>query len=151
MPKWSLAFISRCAWAASASGRTVWITGRSRPAASALAEALAETPHDGRLLSDRAAAQRRADDREPAREQEREIEIGLRAAHEADLDQTSLDGQGREILRQVAAADVVEDHVDAVVTGERMHARGEVLRVVVDRVAGAELDASLAPSPGCRP
>src|SRR4029077_575619 len=102
------------------------------------AEAVAETADDGGLLLDGACAKGRADDREASDQEQREVDLTLRAAHEPDLDQAAPDGERRDVLREVLGADVIEDAAAPVAAGQLLHARREVLGLVVDGRRGAE-------------
>src|SRR5262249_60469757 len=61
---------------------------------------------------------------------------------EAALDQPPVPRETRQVLRQVAGADVVQHDVDTASVGELAHASGEVLRAVVDRSGRAEIQAA---------
>src|SRR5207244_2888853 len=101
---------------------------------------------DPGLLVDRAGAQRRADEREPADQKLRQVDLALGAAHEADHDEPPTDRQGGQVLRQVSGADVIQDDVDAAPARELAGPRAEVLAAVVDggrRAEGHTLSALL--------
>src|SRR6185503_7265205 len=103
-----------------------------------VAEPLPEPAHDRGLLLDRTGPERRADDRETPGEQQRQVDLALRPAHEPDLDEPAADGERRQVLREVLGPDVVEDAADAVAIRQRLYALGEVLRLVVDGGRRAE-------------
>src|SRR5262249_56379385 len=81
------------------------------------------------------------DDRERPDEQEAHAKIGWGAAQEPDLDQPPADRERAQVLGEIRAGDVIEDHVDAAALGERADALREVLLAVVDRRGRAEGDA----------
>ena len=139
-PKCSLAFMIRCASPAWSSGSTRSITGRMRPASSALAEAVEERRDDRRLVGRRARAQGRADHLQAAHQQCGEVELGARAAHEADDDQAAVDRERGDVGLEILAADAVEHDVDAGAAGRLAHRRREVAVAIVDRHVGAVLE-----------
>src|SRR2546428_13295650 len=101
-------------------------------------EARPEALHDPGLLPDRAAAQRRADEREPADQKLRQVHLALGAAHEADHDEPPAGRERGQVLREIGGADVVEDDVDAAPAGWLAGPGAEVLATVVDGGRRAE-------------
>ena len=67
-----------------------------------------------------------------------DVELGLAAAHDADHGEPAADGERAHVLREIRAAQVVEDHVDAALVRVALHGVGEVLVLVVDDDVGAE-------------
>jgi hypothetical protein len=49
-------------------------------------------------------------------------------------------GEAGEVARQIVAADHVEHDIDAAAAGDALHLLDEILRPVVDRVRGADLE-----------
>src|SRR2546428_539870 len=90
------------------------------------------------LLPDRAAGRRGADDREPADQKLRQVDLALGAAHEADHNEPPAGRERGQVVREIGGADVVEDDVDAAPAGELAGPRAEVLAAVVDGGCRAE-------------
>src|SRR5439155_8509719 len=101
-------------------------------------EARAEALPVPGLLPDRAGAERRADEREPADQQLRQVDLALGAAHEADHDEPPAARKRGQVVREIGGADVVEDDVDAAPARELPGPRAEVLAAVVDGGRRAE-------------
>src|SRR5207237_248294 len=76
---------------------------------------------------------------------ERVVERGRRdtAGRETDNDDAALKGDAFGGTVVDVAADRVEDDVRAAAAGDGLHLFGEVVRLVVDRVVGAQLSANL--------
>ena len=72
-------------------------------------------------LLDRAGAEGHTDIVDPARGVQIEIEIAVGAAEAADIDDTSLDLGGREILVGDLARDLIDDQIDAFAAGGFEH------------------------------
>src|SRR3954464_8511981 len=99
---------------------------------------VAQVARNGALELDRPGTQRRAADREAPAHDLVDVELGLVAAQEGDEHEPTVVGEALELLRHVVAADHVENYVDALASGGGLDLGREVLRLVVDRLVGAE-------------
>jgi hypothetical protein len=79
----------------------------------------------------------RAGNREASVENIPHLERGARAAKESNDRQPPVVGECLDFTRYVVAADHVQDHVDALATGELHHHLHEILRAVIDAALGA--------------
>ena len=126
---------TRCASAASASGRTRSTTGRTSPASTAgqtparTAWTMAAFCSRGRERSDGRV------DRAALAQQRVEVELGRRAALQPDDDQPAAVGERGDVAREVLRADPVEHHVGA---AELLDRRDEVLVAVEHDPLGPE-------------
>src|SRR5690606_31381403 len=102
-----------------------------------------ERTGDLTFLLDRTWAQRRACPGQALDHEHHEVSIDLRSAEPGDLHQTAVDGERADIARNVAAADHIQDHVDALAAGQLLHDGHEVLSLVIDCALSTELLASL--------
>ena len=73
-----------------------------------------------------------------------EIGLDLAAPHQRDKAEAALMRQKIELTRDVIAADHVEDRIDAAAVGEVLADLHEILRAIVDRDVGAEIEAGAA-------
>ena len=79
-----------------------------------------------------------------------EIDLGLGAVEEGDLDDAAALGGSVVIAVDIVTADHVEDQVDAAPAGRSLRRRDEIFRAVVDGVIGAEFAAGGALVVGSR-
>ena len=127
LPMWALDSISRCAAAASANGKTRWMTGFSLRAANS-----GQTFSRNERASATFLAAGLARKVEPVTVSRfimmwRQSTVTLAALQERDDRHPAFQRQAFQILLDVVAADDVEDDVDAALGGERGHLDGEVL------------------------
>jgi hypothetical protein len=80
----------------------------------------------------------RAQDALSLREQPADVELASTPTHDADQREAAARCERLLVLREVSAADVIEDHVGAVPVGEPQHGVGEVLALVIDHGVRAE-------------
>ena len=93
---------------------------------------------DGGALDQGGGAHDGAEDLEALAEDEAEVGLGGRAAHQSDQHQAALGGERVQVRVEVVAADDVEDHVDAVAAGALFDDFLEGVFVVVDGDVCAE-------------
>jgi hypothetical protein len=83
-------------------------------------------------------AQRRARHGQPTHHDVPPVDLHAPAAQERDHHEPAFKRQAFQVLLDVVAADHVEDDVDAALAGDPRNLRDEIVRVVVDRMIGAE-------------
>ena len=83
---------------------------------------------------------------DPLAQRGAEIELGARATHQADDHQSAADREHLDVLREIGAADRVENDIDAAAPGRFEHRGREAAAelLVVQREIGAEVDAGAA-------
>src|SRR5690348_18468269 len=94
-------------------------------------DALAQRVGDRALELARARAQRRAGDGEAPLHDLVDVELALRTAQEGDEDQPAFLGEALELLRDIVAADHVEDDVHALAAGLLLDFRFEIMSSIV--------------------
>ena len=92
----------------------------------------------------RARSQRRSGQGVTAGHQHGEVYFGLHPALYGDRHVAAVLGQALDLAGDVAAGHHVQNDVDAGALGEGLGQRRKILRAVVDRVVGAQLQAGLA-------
>ncbi len=84
------------------------------------------------LLGDGPGPRRRARQRGALAQDRHDVDLGPHSTHEGDQRDAAVKRQRREVALEVAAADHVEDHIDATALGEVHRLGDEVLLAVVD-------------------
>src|SRR5687768_4471156 len=95
-------------------------------------DGLLEAADDRRLLLDRARPQHRSQDAQTLDEQSADIELALASTHDADDGEPAADRKCLDVLCEIQAAEMIEDHVDAALAREAQGSLGEVLIFIVD-------------------
>src|SRR5262245_57911154 len=113
--------------------------GMNRAALEIGAEAREEARDDPGLLLDGAPAQRRADDREPLRDDGAEVDLRARSAHQPDQHEPASEAKALEVLLEIRRADRVEHGVDSPAGRRLEDVRRERSLAVVERDVRAEL------------
>ena len=130
--------ISACARAASAAAKTSWITGLTWPDSSQGQTVCFSAAAIARLERDRTRTQRRAGDRQAPAQHESRVDGRFRSALHRDDHDAAILGETLDVASDVVAGHHVENDVGARAAGQAQHLGDEVLRLVVDRVVGAE-------------
>ena len=140
----SLLSIRRCASAASASGKTLAITGFTAPASSS-GQTAAAAPRQSVPSSDAPRPERRAGNRQPAPEDAAEINRSDRVTvHQADLHEATIHREARQISAPRSRPHDVEHEIDTLSIGEIADGAREIRRAVIDSAGSAELLAHAA-------
>ena len=111
---------------------------RDAPSSEVRHDVALECVDDRGFLLDGARPQHGPQDAQAVHQHAADVELGLAAAHDADHREPPADGERAHVLREVRAAQVVEDDVDAALIGVALHGVGEILFLVVDDDVGAE-------------
>src|SRR5262245_50171324 len=102
------------------------------------------------FFSGAARTKRRPGNRETTTKDAPEVDGGRVATHEANDDQTAVDGKRGEIAGNVVAADDIENQIDTLAAGQLLDDVDEIVRAIVDCALGAELFAGAALLVGAR-